>query len=150
MAPADRRTRRPRWHAWRSLNDGSEGESSSSQNRGGGGGGRPQHPNAAGGAWAETICGSCGKGSVYNRHIQQTPFCAKCGARFVLQTRRREETEEASPAMAPAAPPAPIAALYERHLARGDSDTASALLEQWPALAGKPAAAPDAPVQSEN
>ena len=95
------------------------------------------------------MCDSCGKGSVYTRHIQQTPFCAKCGARFVLQPRRREDAEETPTAAAPAAPPAPIAALYERHLAGGDSETASALLEQWPALAGKPAAAPDAPVETE-
>ena len=51
--------------------------------------------------------------------------------------------------MAPAGPPAPITALYERNLAAGDSETASALLEQWPTLAGKPAAAPEGPVETE-
>ena len=83
------------------------------------------------------------------RHVQQTPFCGKCGARFVIQPRHRDEQEECSAAAPLAAPPAPITALYERHLAAGDADTTSALLEQWPALAGKPTDAPTAPLETD-
>ena len=150
MAP-DRRIRRQRWSNW--WSDGSsDGDGSASNSRSGSGRWPTRSANAGnGGAWAETTCESCGKGKVYNRHIQQTPCCNQCGARFVLQPRggrNRADQEEGPANAAEAAPPEKILALYERHLAAGDGETAAVLLEQWPALAGKPTAEQTAPAET--
>ena len=144
MAP-NRRDRR--WSKW--WSDGSsDGDGSASNSRSGNKRWPPRNAQTGGGgAWAETTCQSCGKGKVFNRLIQQTPCCSICGARFVLQPRggrHRKDQEEGPTDAAAAAPPGPILALYERHLASGDGETAAVLLEQWPALAGKPKAEPEA------
>ena len=149
MAP-NRRARRQRWSSW--WSDGnSEGESASSQSRSGNGRWPRRQTNSGAGGWAETTCGTCGKGRVYNRHIQQTPCCSKCGARFVLQPRARNgaDNEDSPTSPSDAGPPGPILALYERHVAAGDGETAAVLLEQWPALGGKPTVAPGAKAEAE-